>query len=113
MSSMMAPPITARGSAMTRRKTGGIGSLPPQLGVQHEIENIDGGVDDENDDAIGQRDSLDQRQVVVAHRVDHQAANPGIGIDDFDEKSAAEHEAGLDADQAERRQRGVLQRMTP
>src|SRR5437879_3334045 len=100
--SMMAPPITARGSAMTRRKSGGMASLPPQLGVQHEIENIDGGVDEENDDAISQRDALDERQIMVAHRVDHQAADAGISIDHFDEESAAEHEAGLDADQAKR-----------
>src|SRR5260221_4601839 len=111
--SMVAPPITARGSAMTRRKSGGTASLPPQLGVQHEIQDIDGGVDDEDDDAIGQRDALDERQIVVAHRVDHQAADAGIGVDHLDEEGAAEHEAGLDADQAERRQRGVLQRVAP
>ena len=64
-----------------------------------------------HDDAIGQPDGLDQRQIGVAHGVDHQIAHAGIRIDHLDQKRAAEQDAELHAGERQRRQRRVLQRV--
>ena len=58
-----------------------------------------------------QHDALDQRQVAVDHRVDRHVAEALIGEQPLDDHRAADQEGELHADQRQRRQRGVRQRL--
>ena len=58
-----------------------------------------------------QHDALDQRQVAVDHRVDRHVAEALVGEQPLDDDGAADQEGELHADQRQRRQGGVLQRL--
>ena len=68
--------------------------------------------DQQNGGAIGQCDTLDERQVVGPDRPDHQITQAGKTINGFDQQRSAEGLRGLHADQRHRRHRGITQRMT-
>src|SRR5262245_42649980 len=80
-------PITTFGDRPDCRKAsakadGGFATLgAPELGIENDIENVHDGIDQKRGHAEHERDALDQRQIVIAHGLHHQVADPGIGED--------------------------------
>ena len=81
----------------------------PRIG--RDDEQIDNHVDDDEQRAEHQRQSLNQRQVAIDDGVDRHVADAGIGEDALDDDSAADQEGELHARQRQRRRDRVAQRL--
>src|SRR4051794_21645797 len=86
-------------------------SVEPHPWIEHGVDDVRDQVDQHHQDREHQRDALDDGEVALQDRVDHQAADPGQGEHLLDHQRAADEVGDVQAEHGDHGDDAVAHRV--